>query len=156
MTTTATAAIKKLVLTSLHGREIGLDSNRGLVVKAMHRGWSFSAASGAANVCTMTLQATDNEGNNVAAVINFDAWISDAVTGAGLAASGLTSELTAGTGALVGILTAAKAWRLQTDATGLCVVSLTDTGKHLTNFCASVTGHAAPVVAATLAAANYG
>lgn len=156
MTTTATAAVKKLVLTSLHGREIGLDSNRGLVVKSMHRGWSFSVASGAANVATVTLQATDNEGFNVAAVINFDAWISDAVTGAGLSANALTSELTAGTGALLGILTTTKAWRLQTDATGLCVVSLTDTGKHLTNFCASVTGHAAPAVAATLVSGNYG
>lgn len=155
MTTTTTPATVRPVLTELHGREAGLDSARGLIVKAMHRGWSFIYTPGAANVCGITLQACDNEGFPVAAVINFDFWLSDATTGAGLTSHANTSELTCSTGALIGILTTEKAWRLQTDATGKCVAVVTDTGKNLTIPCASVTGHAAPVVGPALVAGNY-
>jgi len=156
MATTATAAVVRPVLTSLHGREIGLHAGRGLVVKASHRSWSFSAASGAANICNLTLQATDNEGVALAAVINFDLWTSDAATGAGLSANANTSELTCSTGALLGVLTTEKMWRAQTDATGKCVAVITDTNKSLNFYCASVTGHAAPEVSTKLAATNYG
>lgn len=156
MTTTVTAAPQFLILTSMHGREIGLTSGRSLVVKAMHRSWSFSAASGAANVCNITLQACDNEGSPIKALLNFDFWLSDSATGAGLAATGGSSELTCSTGALIGIYTTLKAWRLQTDVNGVCVAVVTATGKPLDFACASVTGHAGAIVSTQLAAANYG
>jgi hypothetical protein len=156
MTTTATAAPVSRVLTSLHGREIGLNDKRRLVVKAEPDGFSFSAASGAANVCNMTIQVTDNEGNAVAGVFNFDYWLSDAATGAGLTASANTSEVTCSTGALLGVVTTEKAWRIQTDATGKAVVVHTDTGKSTTYPSAQVPGRSTVVVATQLAAANFG
>lgn len=157
MTTTTTTAVgAKAILTSLHGRDVGLDASRALVVRREPCAVTFVAAAGAANVCTLTITLLDSEGFAIAAITSFDAWISDAATGAGLSSHALTSELTCGTGALMGLITATKAWRLQTDSTGTCVVSLTDTGKNLTYFCVQLDKHVAPRVATVLVAGNYG
>jgi hypothetical protein len=153
--TITTTSWKRDILVSLHGKRIGLATDGTLIVEGQPDGFTFVATPGAANVCGLSIQVVDNHGVALAGVREFEAWISDATTGAGLAASANTSELTCSTGALLGILTTEKAWMLQTDATGLCVAVITDTGKSLTNFAARIPGRGANAVAKTFVAANY-
>lgn len=142
------------ILTSLHGRLIGLTDTGALIVRAHTDGADITVAAGAANVCTVTIQSRTNEGVAVAAPSNIDVWISDAATGIGLAATANTSVATASTGTIMGILTTGKAWRVQLDATGKAVLSLTDTGKTAT-FVACTTPYRATCSVAASACA-YG
>ena len=131
------------ILTSLHGREIGLSSDRTLIVRNQVDSILITVAAGASNVCTATLQAQNNEGFNVSLGCIMHVWLSDAATGLGITANANTSEVTAGTGALLGILTTEKSWLIQTDATGKAVLSITDTGKHAT-YIAAQSPHRGP------------
>lgn len=142
------------ILTSLHGREIGLDKDRGLIVRAQSDGVLITVAPGAANTCVATLQLQNNEGAPVASATNIDVWVSDAATGIGLTATANTSEITATSGTLFGIYTTEKAWRVQTDTTGKAVLIITDTGKHATFVAANLARRGAISVAA--AACAYG
>lgn len=142
------------ILTSLHGREIGLDANRGLIVRAQPDGALITPVAGAANICNATIQLQTNEGANVAVSSMIDVWVSDAATGIGLTANANTSEVTCSTGTLFGILSTGKAWVVQTDATGKAVMVITDTGKHGT-YVACTTPHRASNSVATAVCA-YG
>ena len=159
MTTTATGWARP-ILTSLHGRLIGLASASGgaagLIVKAAPDGVTYSAASGAANTCNLTIQVVDNEGFALSVVTTFLLWVSDAATGAGLSSHANTSELTCSTGQLMAILTTEKAWLVQSDATGKVVAVITDTSKTAYYPAVQIGMHSAPRVAAVLATANYG
>lgn len=156
MTTTPTGWSRPIRRPSFHGRLFGLEADGSLVVMGQADGVTFSAASGAANTCALTIQVVNPDGAAIAGVYNFDLWLSDAATGAGLTANANTSELTASTGALFAILTTEKAWRIQTDATGKAVVVITDTGKHTTYPCVALDGRGVTMVAAQLVTGNYG
>lgn len=134
----------RYILTSLHGRLIGLDSTGALIVRAQTDAALITVAPGAANVCIATIQLQNNEGANVASATNLEVWVSDSAAGLGLTANANTTEVAATTGALMGILTTEKCWIIQTDATGKAVLSITDTGKHAT-YVAARTPHRAAI-----------
>jgi hypothetical protein len=120
-------------------------------------GFTFTPAAGSANVSLVTLQVTDGNGNSVAGVFNFDIWLSDAATGAGLTATTASGAVGAGaSGADFGDYTAKKAKRVQTDATGKYILSITDTAKTGFYVAAQTPGSRRAAVSAQLITANYG
>lgn len=142
------------ILTSLHGRLLGLDKDGGLIVRAQPDGALITVAAGATNTCVATIQLQTNEGANVAVATVIEAWVSDSAAGLGLTATANTSEVTLTSGALMGINIAEKSWVIQTDATGKAVLVITDTGKHATFVACSTPHRSANSVAA--AACAYG
>jgi hypothetical protein len=74
----------------------------------------------------ITITAKDAAGATIAAVHNFEMWISDAATGAGLTANNADADMTADTGAIFSSLTAEKHWLIQTAATGIFVGVIAD------------------------------
>lgn len=142
----------------IHGRRMGLDQETG---RAFFAGVPFSftmtPAAGGANVSLITIQAVDYFGVAMSQVINFDLWLSDATTGAGLTATTASGAVAAGaSGADLATLTTKKALRVQTDATGKYILSITDTAKTAFKVCAQVPDSGVTVVGATLATGNYG
>lgn len=117
---------------------------------------TFAAAAGAANICNLTLQVVDSNGNAIHAPFNLDFMLSDSATGAGLTATTASGTVAGTTGADLGDYTAKKAKRVQTNANGQYVVAITDTAK--TGFfpVALVPGRGNLVVGAQLITANYG
>ena len=117
----------------------------------------MTPAAGGANVSLITIQAVDYFGVAMSQVINFDLWLSDATTGAGLTATTASGAVAAGaSGADLATLTTKKALRVQTDATGKYILSITDTAKTAFKVCAQVPDSGVTVVGATLATGNYG
>lgn len=92
---------------------------------------TFAFAAGAANVTEVTITVVDRLGNTVAGVFEMLTWLSDAATGAGLTATTASGTVTAkaASGADFGALTAKKALILQTLATGVAILEITDTAK---------------------------
>ena len=117
---------------------------------------TFSPAPGAATICDVTVTLVDGNGVAVPAVHSFDLWLSDAASGAGLtatAASGTVTNAAAG-GVVISTYTPKKALRVQTLATGVFVLEITDSAKTGFYVAASLGGRA--VVSAQLVAGNYG
>ena len=119
---------------------------------------SFSAAAGGSNVCEITVTVKDAAGNTLADVFNFDLWLSDAATGAGLTATSASGAVAAKTssGADLATLTSKKALRVQTLATGVYILSITDSAKTTFYPCAQVPGTGRTSVGTQLITANYG
>jgi hypothetical protein len=118
---------------------------------------TFAAAAGAANVCEVTITMKDAAGATLAGVRNFDLWLSDAATGAGLTATTASGAVTAkaSSGADLGALTAKKMLRAQTKADGTFVLSITDTSK--TGFyVAAQVAQLGPKISSQLVTGNYG
>lgn len=119
---------------------------------------TFSIAAGGANVSEVTITVKDGSGTAVAGVHHFDVWLSDAASGAGLTGTTASGTVTAkaASGVVVSTYTAKKALRIQTLATGIFVLEITDTAK--TGFYVAVahplTGRAA--VSEQLVTASYG
>ncbi len=92
---------------------------------------TFSPAAGAANVCNVLVQVVDAEGNAVEEIFHFDLYLSDAVNGLGLSATSAsgTTVAVSGYGTVLAALTAKKAWRVQTNASGQFKLAITDTAK---------------------------
>lgn len=151
-------AILRPILVSLHGRLMGLAKDGSLIVKGEPDQVTLSPAAGSANICLVTIQAKDNEGNNYAGVLNMFVWLSDATTGAGLTATTASGAVAAGaSGADLGDLTSKKSKYVQTDATGKYILSITDTSKTLFKVCAKLdAGHLVAPQISTLITANYG
>jgi hypothetical protein len=119
---------------------------------------TFAAAAGAANVAEVTCTVKDAAGATLAGVFVFDLWLSDAATGAGLTGTTASGAVTAkaASGADFGALTAKKALRVQTLATGVFVLSITDSAKTGFYVAAQVPGKGNTVVSAQLVTGNYG
>lgn len=144
-------------MTELHGRRAGLENatNR-LALLGRPYSVTMAAATDGSNKTKVTCQLVDHEGTSVAAVMNFDLWLSDAATGAGLTGTAASGAVAAGSaGADIATLTSKKALRVQTDATGAYILSITDTGKTAYKVCAQLPDGAV-VVGVTLATASYG
>lgn len=120
--------------------------------------FSFSPAAGASNVCEVTITVKDAAGSTIAAVHNLDIWLSDAATGAGLTATTASGAVAAksASGTDLGTLTAKKALRVQTLATGVYILSITDTAKTGFYICAALPSAGKAIVSQQLVTANYG
>jgi len=119
---------------------------------------TLTPAAGAADVCEVTVAVKDAAGAAVAQVFNLDLWLSDAASGAGLTAvtaSGAVTNKTA-SGIVLGTYTAKKALRVQTLATGVFVLSITDSAKTGFYVVAQVPATGRPAVSAQLVAGDYG
>ncbi len=119
---------------------------------------TFSAAAGGANVCEITITIVDAAGVAVPGVFNFDLWLSDAATGAGLTATTASGAVAVKTSSGVDLATlvSKKALRVQTLATGVYILSITDAAKTGFYPCAQVPGVGTTMVGAQLITANYG
>lgn len=67
----------------------------------------------------ITVTAKDAGGTTLAQVVALDLWMSEAATGIGLTGDTYSGDLTASTGVILGALTAKKAWRVLTAASGI-------------------------------------
>lgn len=119
---------------------------------------SFTPAAGASNVCEVTLQVNDAAAAALSGVFNFDLWLSDASSGAGLTgttASGAVAAKAA-SGIDLATYTAKKALRVQTKADGTYILSITDSSKTGFYVCAQLPTTGAAQVSAQLETGNYG
>lgn len=119
---------------------------------------AFSIAAGGANVSEVTITVKDGAGVTLAGVFNLDVWLSDAATGAGLTGTTASGTVTAkaASGAVLGTLTAKKALRVQTLATGVFVLEITDTAKTGFYVAAQSPFTGGTLVSAQLVTASYG
>lgn len=120
--------------------------------------FSMVPAAGGSNVCEVTITAKDADGAVLAGVHNFDLWLSDAASGAGLTATTASGavDAKAASGVNLLVMSAKKALRVQTLATGIFILSITDTAKTAFKVCAQAPGSGKTIVGATLITANYG
>jgi hypothetical protein len=118
---------------------------------------TITPAAGSANVSLVSIQLTDASGANLAVVVPVDVWLSDAATGIGLTGTTASGAVAAGTsGTDLGVLTTKKANRSITDATGLYILSITDSAKTGFFVCCSIPGSGEIFVSAALTAGNFG
>lgn len=140
------------------GGSISVESGGAINTAGQVADITYAAASAAANVCEVTITAVDSDGTAVAAPVLLDVWLSDAATGVGLTGTTASGTVTAkaASGAVFSTYTAKKDLRVQTLATGVFVLEITDTAK--TGFYVAathpVTG--AAVVSDQLVTADYG
>ena len=119
---------------------------------------TFVAAAGSTNIAEVTVTVKDGAAGTIASVHNFDLWLSDAATCAGLTgttASGAVAAKAA-SGVDLATYTAKKALRIQTLATGVYVLSITDAAKSGFYVCGQVPGTGKSVASAQLVTGNYG
>lgn len=141
---------------SLDGRLAGMTDDGRMGVLGRPYTVVFAPAAGAANVCEVTCTVKDYAGNTVAEAVVFDLWLSDATSGAGLTATTASGAVAAkaASGTDFAVLTTKKATRVQTLATGVYILSITDTAKTLFKVCAQIDGKT--IVSTALTAAQYG
>ncbi|HEY2250913.1 MAG TPA: hypothetical protein VGH74_07615 [Planctomycetaceae bacterium] len=115
----------KLNLDTVAGGNLQVD-DKPVPLKA-----TFSPAAGAANVCLVTLQLGDGNGNMAFPAI-VDIYLSDAAAGGALTATTASGAVAAGaSGTDLDAMVAKKALRVLTDATGKYILSITDSAKTL-------------------------
>ena len=144
-------------LTEIHGRRASLDNDSNRIA-LLGRPFSvtMTVSTDGSNKTKVTCQLVDIEGTSVSKVMNFDLWLSDAATGAGLTATTASGAVAAGTsGADIATLTSKKALRVQSNASGVYILSITDTAKTAFKVCAQMPDGEV-IVGATLATASYG
>jgi len=138
------------ILYELHNPIIGIDDHGNIVLNAgaapagtpsrgrggvVGKGIPYkvaisNAAGGTQYYSLVTFQVNDVLGNAIAQVMDLDIYLSDAATGIGLTGTSASGGVTVPTsGAVLGILTAAKAFRVQTDATGKAIMQIIDSAK---------------------------
>jgi hypothetical protein len=157
MTTTVTQSPALLsILTSLHGKLIGLSSAGGLLVKAEGYGINFSAAPSTSNICLVTCTLVDYEGFTVASAEEMEIWLSDAATGLGITATTASGAVAANTGTDLAVLVTKKMIRSQLTANGVYILSITDTSKTGFFVAVKLAKHPKARVSAALVSGNYG
>jgi hypothetical protein len=112
-------------------------------------------AAGAANVVNLTFTVNDAAGVAVAKPTFIDVWLSDAATGLAITAH-VADSITASTGSVWHVNTAAASLRLQTSAAGVATIVVTDTHKTATYACAALGIDPRPNVIHLLATGDYG
>lgn len=118
---------------------------------------AFAISAGAANVTNVEISVTNKDGLVIPGVHVLDVWLSDAATGVGLTAATAsgTVQAKAASGTVHGDLTAKKALRVSTLATGKFTLEITDTVK--TGFyVAAATGILPAQVSRQLVTGDYG
>jgi hypothetical protein len=120
--------------------------------------FSITYAAGAANVAEATITLKDAAGSTIAAARPFLVWLSDAATGvspSGATTSG-TVQAKSASGTVMGTLTAKQSLIVQSLATGVFILEITDTAKTKFYVCASTLDGRAVTVGAQMATASYG
>lgn len=109
-----------------------------------------------ANVTEIAITVVDGAGTAIAGVFNLDVWLSDSADGAGLTATTASGAVAAKTssGVDLSVMVAKKATRVQTLATGIYTLSITDTAKTAFKVCAQC--GVAKATPRTLTTADYG
>lgn len=97
---------------------------------------TIDLAAGATNGMLITVTAKDAAGNTVAGVHELELHFSTSSAGANVTATAYSGTLVASTGALAVTHTAAKVFRILTDANGIFVGTLTASGKPATEYVA--------------------
>lgn len=92
---------------------------------------TLSAAASTSNVCDVTATVVDGSGAAIAKPFIFDLWLSDAATGAGLTGTSASGTVTAksASGVVIDTYTSKKALRVQSLATGVFTLAITDSSK---------------------------
>lgn len=143
---------------ALSAATIGRVKIETLASIGMPASFTFAAAAGAANVANVTVTPRDAAGAALTGVRTLEMWLSDAATGAGLAAATASGTVTAksGEGTVLTAFTAKKHLSAQTKAAGTFVLEITDTAK--TGFYVCVKNPATGLVhvSAQLVTGNYG
>lgn len=113
-------------------------------------------AAGAANIADVSFHVRDGAGNAVAGVFNFEVYLSDDPAGAGLTATSASGTVQAATsgGIVRSVLTAKKDFLVQSNASGVFVLEITDTAK--THFYPVAVINGVTTVGARLTTGNYG
>jgi hypothetical protein len=120
--------------------------------------YTFVPSAGAANVCNVLISQLDGQGNLITSGTPFRLWLSDSASGLGLTgttASG-TVQVKSGAGFDLGILSAKKSLSVQTLATGLYTLEITDTAKTGFYIAAQNPFTGQVFVSSQLITANYG
>lgn len=117
---------------------------------------TFSPAAGGSNVCEVTITVKDGGSTAIARAHVLDVWLSDASSGAGLTGTTASGTVTAksASGVVLSTYTAKKDIRVQTLATGVFILEITDSAKTGFYVCAKVGGET--YVSSVLVTANYG
>lgn len=130
---------------------------QALALRGRAHSATVSIAAGATNVCTVTIQVVDYDGNPVAGVHALEHWNSSAADGIALSTVAYSGTLVATSGAIKTALTAKHHFLINTDATGKFVGSLTDTAKTQgERMVVRVPGGSEIVVSAATVTASYG
>jgi hypothetical protein len=118
---------------------------------------TFVPTAGAANICEVLVTMLDGGGNIVTGPLAYDLYLSDAATGVGLTGTTASGTVTAkaASGAVLSTYTAKKDLRVQTLATGLFTLEITDTAKSPFYVCARMPNGSTQVSDA-LVTADYG
>jgi hypothetical protein len=116
---------------------------------------AITHAAGASNVVNVTFTVTDGNGAAMAKPVFINVWLSDAATGLAVTTHAADS-ITASTGSVWHVETAAIALKLQTSATGVATVVVTDTHKTAYYVCATLGIDPRPNVIHLLATGDYG
>lgn len=143
-----------MLLTTIHGRRIGLTDEGRLGVLGQPYTVTYSFSPGTSNVAFVSVTVRDPEGEPVTSPVNFDLWLSDSSLGLGLTATTASGAVTALSGAIIGTYEAKKAFRVQAGTSGLFILSITDTAKTAFRIVSQVAN--ARVVSNALATGNYG
>ncbi len=116
------------------------------------------ATSAASDVCEVAITAKDLAGNILAGAHIFDLWLSDSADGADLTATTASGTVTAksASGIVLGTYTAKKSLRVQSLATGVFTLEITDEAKTAFKVCVQVPGTGLTLVVVTLATGDYG
>lgn len=119
---------------------------------------TFAITAAGANVSEVTVTVKDGAGSTVAGVHHFDIYLTDSATGAGLTGTTASGTVTAkaASGVVLSTYTAKKALRVQTLATGVFVLEITDTAKSGFFVAAVVPVTGRVVVSAQLVTGSYG
>jgi hypothetical protein len=119
---------------------------------------TLTPAQGASNVCLVTVQLKDATGTAIARRTPLRIYLSDAATGAGVTATTASGAVAVGaSGTDIVDLTSKKVKDVMTDASGVYILSITDTAKTGFYVCAAVMGASGGVkVSSQLVAGNYG
>lgn len=116
---------------------------------------TITAAAGASNVSTVTIQLKDGAGTNLAKITPFTVYASSASNGLTLASAASTGfSVDSGGLSLANGTAVTTSINAVTSATGGCVLSLTDTGKQ-TSYLVLVTSDGVKI-SAQLSAGSYG
>lgn len=119
---------------------------------------TFVAASAGTSICEVTITVKDATGATIAAPTNLEIWLSDAATGVGLTATAASGTVAAkaASGLDLEIMVAKKAINVQTLATGVYILEITDTAKTGFYVCAALPGSGKAKISAVLVTGNYG
>jgi len=125
-------------------------------VAGLPANFTITPAAGASTVCEITIQANDANNDKLTHVAPLLVWLSDDAAGVGLTTTAASGNVQAKAGSTdLSALTAKKALLVQTSATGVYVLSITDSSKTLFKVCVQSLGGGVPAVA-TLTTDDYG